>query len=123
MPYYLVTQTSLVEDEDEVKAAEKVLAKLHSDGSVEFTVKFDEENIRHVTVANLIASEIVRPIVDSSPPFLGAMPENVVHDMPDVTPVTTGEPKEWRLMPKSLSLALCLFAAGLFIGLVVGLVT
>jgi len=39
MPYYLVTQTSLVEAEDEVGAAGKVLEKLRSDHSVTFAVK------------------------------------------------------------------------------------
>jgi hypothetical protein len=61
MPYYLVTQTSLMEGADEVEAARKVLTKLKSDGAVGFTVKYDEENIQQVTVANVPASEVAQP--------------------------------------------------------------
>lgn len=78
MPYYLVTQTSLIEAEDEVKAAQKVLAKFQLNGAVEFTVKFGEENIRQVTVTNVAASEIARPITGSPRPSLETAPESIV---------------------------------------------
>ncbi|MFN3502665.1 MAG: hypothetical protein ACK4ZJ_10410 [Allorhizobium sp.] len=52
MPYYLVTHTSLVEGDDEIEAAEKVLAKLQSERSLQFVVKSDEVTSHTVTVVN-----------------------------------------------------------------------
>lgn len=52
MPYYLVTHTALVHGDDEIKAAEKVLAKLHSERSLQFSVKSDEVTSQTVTVLN-----------------------------------------------------------------------
>jgi hypothetical protein len=66
MPYYLVTQTSLVEAKDEVAAAKHVLAKLQDAQKVIFTVKFDEKNIRQVTVqsARPVTVPLPDPIVE-----------------------------------------------------------
>lgn len=50
MPFYLVTYTGLVEAEDDVGAAEKVMEKLQSDPRVTFTVKLDENSVKHVSV-------------------------------------------------------------------------
>lgn len=118
MPYYLVTQTSLVEGKDEVSAAQKVLAKLRSDVAVEFTVKFDEENVRQVTVANAVALEATPPIVDNPRPLPEETPEDVFKEMAvanhlDWVPRRRGA-KLWNII-----LGLCLFAAGLVIGLAV----
>lgn len=50
MPFYLVTQTSLVEAEDEVAAAEKSFRQILDAEHVPFSVKFDEQTITLVSV-------------------------------------------------------------------------
>lgn len=50
MPFYLVTYTGLVEAEDEVGAAEKVMEKLQIEPRLTFAVKLDENSIKHVSV-------------------------------------------------------------------------
>ena len=50
MPFYLVTHTALVEAEDEVGAAEKVMADLLVKPRMTFSVKLDENSIKHVSV-------------------------------------------------------------------------
>jgi hypothetical protein len=112
MPYYLVTHTSLVESEDEVKAAQKVLAKLKSDIAAEFTVKFDDENIRHVTVADTFASEIVSPPADNPV----AMPEIVDYGPLVLDQVETRNSSQWHPRAKGIVLGVSLFAAGLSSG-------
>ncbi len=61
MPYYLVTQTSLVEAKDEVAAAEKVLAQLQEASEATFTVRYDENTVQQVTVRRIGLPERVRP--------------------------------------------------------------
>ncbi len=61
MPYYLVTQTSLVEAKDEVAAAEQVLAQLQEAPEVTFTVRHDENTVQQVTVRRIGSLESVRP--------------------------------------------------------------
>lgn len=61
MPYYLVTQTSLVEAKDEVAAAEKVLVQLQEAREVTFTVRYDENTVQQVTVRRTGSPERVRP--------------------------------------------------------------
>lgn len=51
MPFFLVTQTSLVEAEDEVAAAEKALRQIMEAEKVSFAVKFDEQTITQVSVS------------------------------------------------------------------------
>jgi hypothetical protein len=121
MPYYLVTHTSLVESEDEVKAAQKVLAKLKSDIAVEFTVKFDDENIRHVTVADTFASEIVSPPADNPEPDPGGMPGIVDFGALVLEQVETRGSSQWHPRARGIVLGVSLFAAGLSMGLVVDL--
>jgi hypothetical protein len=122
MPYYLVTHTSLIESEDEVKAAHKVLAKLKSDASVEFAVKFDEENMRQVTVSNTLASEIVSPTADDPEPDSEAMAvESVDCKPPILDQVKTPHSSQWHLRARGIVFGVSLFAAGLSIGLVVDL--
>lgn len=50
MPFYLVTYTGLVEAEDEVEAAGKVMEKLQVEPRLTFAVKLDENSIKHVSV-------------------------------------------------------------------------
>jgi hypothetical protein len=61
MPYYLVTQTSVVEAKDEVVAAEQVLAQLQEAPEVTFTVRYDENIVQQVTVRRSGSPERVRP--------------------------------------------------------------
>jgi hypothetical protein len=119
MPYYLVTQTSLVEGADEVEAARKVLTKLKSAGAVEFTVKYDEENVRQVTVANVPASEVEQPTVQEtrSPP--AQMEEHIALEDAAVNRADPGVSKQRRLSARSVILGLSLFAAGVTAGLVI----
>lgn len=51
MPFYLVTQTSLVEAEDEIAAAEKSFRQITDAEHVSFSVKFDEQTITLVSVS------------------------------------------------------------------------
>ncbi len=51
MPFFLVTQTSLVEGEDEVSAAEKALRQIRDADKVAFSVKFDEHTITKVSIS------------------------------------------------------------------------
>ncbi|MGQ3215885.1 MAG: hypothetical protein ACT6U0_09260 [Shinella sp.] len=56
MSYYLVNHTSLVEGEDEIQEAHKVLAKLQSGEPARFAVKFDDEKVTRVTVSKVFDS-------------------------------------------------------------------
>ncbi len=51
MPFFLVTQTSLVEAQDEQEAAQKGVDRLRSGGQVTIAVKSDETTTTHVVVA------------------------------------------------------------------------
>ncbi|TZG31313.1 hypothetical protein AGR1_28610 [Agrobacterium sp. B1(2019)] len=51
MPFFLVTQTSLVEAQDEQDAAQTGVDRLRSGGQVTVSVKSDETTITHVVVA------------------------------------------------------------------------
>ena len=119
MPYYLVTQTSLMEGADEVEAARKVLTKLKSDGAVGFTVKYDEENIQHVTVANVPASEVAQPAARESLPSSEQMQEDNKLQASAVNQAHTGVSKPRRLSARSVTLGLSLFAAGVAAGMVI----
>jgi hypothetical protein len=119
MPYYLVTQTSLMEGADEVEAARKVLTKLQSYGAVGFTVKYDEENIQHVTVANVPASEVAQPAARESLPSPEQMQEDNMLQASAVNQAHTGVSKPRRLSARSVTLGLSLFAAGVAAGMVI----
>jgi hypothetical protein len=51
MPFFLVTQTSLVEAQDEQEAAQTGVDGLRSGGQVTVAVKSDETTITHIVVA------------------------------------------------------------------------
>lgn len=67
MPFFLVTQTSLVEAQDEQEAAQTGVDHLRSGGQVTVSVKSDETTVTHVTVAAVVEepplsrSETVHP--------------------------------------------------------------
>ncbi|HCL65339.1 hypothetical protein ACQKP1_21185 [Allorhizobium sp. NPDC080224] len=54
MPFFLVTQTSLVEARDEQEAAQTGVDRLRSGGQVTVSVKSDETTITHVVVAAVV---------------------------------------------------------------------
>ncbi len=66
MSFYLVTQTLLVEAENDHDAAEKGAAQLRSGAKITVSVKSDETTITHITVA---------ATVDEQPPFLHSIAE------------------------------------------------
>ncbi|TDK35168.1 hypothetical protein E2F50_12950 [Rhizobium deserti] len=119
MPYYLVTQTSLVEGADEAEAARRVLTKLQSDGAVEFTVRYDEDNIRQVTVANVPVSDVALPTGRETRPFPEPIQEDTMLEASAVNQADTGASKRRRLSPRSVILGSSLFTAGVATGLVI----
>lgn len=70
MPFYLVTHTVLVEAEDEVGAAEKVMADLQVKPRMTFSVKLDENSIKHVSVTRQTnvadRSPAAKPAIDET---------------------------------------------------------
>ncbi len=50
MPFFLVTQTSLIEAQDEQEAAQTGVARLRSGGQVTVSVKSDETMVTHIVV-------------------------------------------------------------------------
>lgn len=69
MPFFLVTQTSLVEAQDEQQAAQTGVDRLRSRGQVTVAVKSDETTITHVVVAavveeppSVLSSETTNPL-------------------------------------------------------------
>ncbi|QEE43599.1 hypothetical protein FVA81_02935 (plasmid) [Rhizobium sp. WL3] len=119
MPYYLVTHTSLIEGEDEVSAAQTVLAELQSARSVEFLVKFDEASARPVTVHS--ASPAEGPPSTDRRPNLEDVVETARHGTAAVDPLTNPDPTKRRLSANGIAIGAGLFAAGLCIGLAVDL--
>jgi hypothetical protein len=79
MPFLLVTQTSLIEAQDEQEAAQKGVDHLRSGGQVTVEVKSDETTIMHVVIA-AVAEEPL-PVLPSEaadpPPAAVAIPEAV----------------------------------------------
>lgn len=63
MPFYLVTQTLLVEAENDEDAAQKAAARIRSGEKMTVSVKADETSITHIAVAAAVDSP--RPV--SSP--------------------------------------------------------
>ena len=51
MPFYLVTQITLIEAEDENAAAQKSIEEIRSGKQVKVTVKSDEASVSHIVVA------------------------------------------------------------------------
>ncbi|CUX66344.1 conserved hypothetical protein [Agrobacterium tumefaciens str. Kerr 14] len=54
MPFFLVTQTSLVEAQDEREAAQTGVDRLRSGAQVSVSVKSDETTITHIVVAAMV---------------------------------------------------------------------
>ncbi|MBW9069987.1 hypothetical protein [Agrobacterium pusense] len=73
MPFFLVTQTSLVEAQDEQEAAQNGVDRLRSGGQVTVAVKSDETTITHVVVAAVAEEPLAAlPCEAAPPPSAGA---------------------------------------------------
>lgn len=68
MPFYLVTQTLLVEAENEHDAAETGAAQLRSGAKITVSVTSDETTITHITVAATGDGQppVLHPIVEAA---------------------------------------------------------
>ncbi|KQV83418.1 hypothetical protein ASC90_20980 [Rhizobium sp. Root1220] len=62
MPFYLVTQTSLIEADDEQAAAQTAVDQIRSGSKVAVTVKSDETTVSHIVVPAKQAISIVAPV-------------------------------------------------------------
>lgn len=118
MPYYLVTHTSLLEGENEVKAAQIVFAKLKAENQAQFVVKVDETTAHKLTVTADIASS-------EMPPDYAAHsqdPEDAIHH-------GHGEHRQGSPAMSRQSSTRCLFVGsglftvGIFVGLFIDLVS
>lgn len=77
MPFFLVTQTSLVEAQDEHKAAQSSVDRLRSGGEVTVSVKSDKTTITHVVVAGVAEEPGVVSVSENvdSPPVAAVIPQ------------------------------------------------
>lgn len=119
VPYYLVTHTSLIEGEDEVSAAQTVLAVLRSGRPVQFFVKFDETSARPVTIS-YSALRAESP-TSTDRPHLEEVVDKVDPCAPAVDPPIDPDLEKRRLSAKGIAIGAGLFAAGLCAGLAVDL--
>nr|WP_064251296.1 hypothetical protein [Rhizobium leguminosarum]OAP88119.1 hypothetical protein A4U53_35580 [Rhizobium leguminosarum] len=62
MPFYLVTQTSLTEADDEETAARTVVDQIRSGNKVAVTVKSDETTVSHIVVPAKQAISLAAPV-------------------------------------------------------------
>lgn len=68
MPFFLVTQTSLVEAQDEEEAAQTGVDRLRAGGQVTVTVRADETTIIQVVVAAVVEEPLpVSPFEPADP--------------------------------------------------------
>ncbi|MGV1760555.1 hypothetical protein ACQZ6F_27285 [Rhizobium sp. A22-96] len=76
MPFFLVTQTSLVEAQDEQEAAQIGVDRLRSGGQATVSVKSDETTITHVVVTAVVEEPLpVSPSEAADPSPAAAVPE------------------------------------------------
>ena len=113
MPYYLVTQTSLVEAKDEVAAVEQVLAQLQEASEVSFSVRYDENIVRQVTVRRMDSPERSRSQPDVKEHGASSAAVAVVQQAHSPEPLPpTGS------TARAPVVAFAVFATGAFVGLV-----
>jgi len=99
--------------------ATPTVTDLRSTLGVGFTVNYDEENIRQVTVANVAASEVAQPAAREPRPSPDQIQEDNILEALAVNQAHTGVSKPKRLSTRSDTLGLSLFAAGVTTGLVI----
>jgi hypothetical protein len=89
MPFFLVTQTSLVEAQDERKAAQSSIDRLRSGGQVTVAVKSDKTTVTHVVVAAVLEEPLVVSLSENvgSLPVAAVMPQ-AASEAPDKSSLT-----------------------------------
>jgi hypothetical protein len=103
MPFYLVTQTTLIEAEDEERAAEKTLLRIRESGEVGFCVKYDDANTKQILV----------PSPASTSPE-ASVRQDVIEPQSHFAPVAESRIAARR--PMGFALLMLLFLAGFGLG-------
>lgn len=101
MPFYLVTQTTLIDADNEEAAAEKTLSRIRAGNEVAFSVKYDDATIKRVLVS--------RPALTSA--------EAVIRQ--DITVLHFQHPQDFHTAtrrPMPLASLLMLFLTGFGLG-------
>jgi hypothetical protein len=93
MPFFLVTQTSLVEAQDEQEAAQTGVDRLRSGGQLTVAVKSDETTITHVVVA----AKVEQPLPVSPSEAINASPSAVA-----ITETASAVPESRKLLLKRI---------------------
>lgn len=93
MPFYLVTQTLLVEAENDQDAAEKATARIRSGEKITVSVKADETTITHITVA---------ATVDARPPVSPPTAETISQPIAADSETVVSRPTDRRLILKRM---------------------
>lgn len=117
MSFYLVTYTALVEADDEIAAAEKVASDLQVENRMTFTVKRDENSIKHVSVTRqadvLDERSAAQPAINATTAAVGDGPGS--GSVEDVQPAVAdlAKPKSSAGRIGAVFLALSFVACGL----------
>ncbi len=100
MPFYLVTQTSLIEAEDEHAAAQIAVDKIRSGDKVAVTVKSDETTVSHIVVPAKPAISRAAPVADPE----AAGPIHAISPPPPSVPETDRKATLKRMIADAFSL-------------------
>ena len=73
MPYYLVTQSSLVEAQDEREAAQTGVDRIRSGAQVIVSVKSDETTITPIVVPAMVEEPLPVPLSETANPSSAAV--------------------------------------------------
>lgn len=99
MPFFLVTQTLLVEAQDEQEAAQTGVHRLRSGGQVTVSVKSSETTIAHVVVAAMAEKPPVSlSDTDEASPAVVAKP-----DVAEPDPAFTGRESRKLILKRMLA--------------------
>jgi hypothetical protein len=88
MPYYLVTQTSLIEAEDEHAAAQKVIDQIRSGVQITVSVQSDETKVLPVVVSSKTYLECIGSVMNPSTEG-PSVPTSVASPRPEVSRTQT----------------------------------
>lgn len=105
MPFYLVSHTALTEADDEVGAAQQVLAKLQHEQQVDFTVKFDEQTVSYISVSRDAVDSIKLGTEDRN---FGCLDESITRSEQAEAEITkTGNEKSMKANSFSIYYIFC----------------
>jgi hypothetical protein len=102
MPFFLVTQTSLVDAHDEQEAAQKGIDRLRSGGQVTVAVKSDETTITHIVVPAMMDEP--RPLSTSAGETIDLPPAAVAIPQPAFAAPATRKQVLKRMIADALAL-------------------